>query len=117
VPDAGAPHDEPLEHVAQAMSAIEEPSRCGVPTDLEDDVACREQQRPLTERFGQRGGHEQAAEHHRRQHRADRRRARVEPVRHPGRVDPRPPDDEQQRDTGDGEVAEDLVRRCVTAKT
>ena len=43
------------------------------------------------------------------------RRGRIEPVGHPGRVDPRPPDDEQQerrpRHAGDGEVAEDLVRQ------
>ena len=42
-------------------------------------------------------------------------RARVEPVGHPGRVDPRPPDDEQQeggaRHAGDGEVVDDLVRQ------
>ena len=65
----GAPDDEPLEHVAQPVAAVQQRRRGGVAADLERDVARREQQRPLTERLGQRGGHEQAAEHHRRQHR------------------------------------------------
>jgi hypothetical protein len=42
-------------------------------------------------------------------------RLAVEPVRHPRRVDPRPPHDEQQErrppDLGDREVAEDHVRQ------
>ena len=46
---------------------------------------------------------------------ADRRGGRVEPVGHPRRVDPCPPDDEQQergpRHAGDGGVIEDLVRQ------
>ena len=111
----GAPDDQPLEHVAQPVAAVQQQRRGGVATDLQRDVARREQQPLLAERLRQRGGHEQAAEHHRGEHPADRRRGRVEPVRHPRRVDPRPPDDEQQergpRHAGDGEVVEDLVRQ------
>ena len=109
------PDDQPLEHVAQPVAAVQEPRRRGVATDLQRDVARREHQPLLAERLGQRGGHEQAREHHRGEHPADRGRGRIEPVGHPGRVDPGPPDDEQQerrpRHAGDGEVAQDLVRQ------
>ena len=68
----GAPDDQPLEHVAEPVAALQQQRRGGVATDLQRDVAPREQQAVLTERLGQRGGHEQAAEHHGGEHRRGR---------------------------------------------
>ena len=110
-----APADEALEDVAQRLVAAQQARGRGVAPDLQRDVADREQHAVRAERARQRGGHEQAREHHAGEHRAHRRRRRVEPVGHPGRVDPRPPHDQQQErrppDPGDRQVAEDHVRQ------
>jgi hypothetical protein len=82
--------------------------------DLDRDVGADEEQRPAPERLRDRHRHDEAAEHDREHEQPHRHRIRVEHVRHPGGVVPRPPDDEQreQRVAGarPGQVVEQQVR-------
>ena len=101
-------------------------------THLDRDVRAREEQPVRTEGLRNRDRHQEAAEHDSHQEQADRDRVGIELVRHPGRVVPGPPDDEQHerrlscalpgqvveqqvRDLGDREdedqVVEQLERR------
>ena len=101
---AGDPEDpreaEPDEDVA-GPAALVRPLRPGgereegMAADLDRHVGAGEQQRPLPPRGGDRDRHQQAAEHHPDHESAHGRGARVELVRRPGRVVPRPPDGEQ----------------------
>ena len=86
----------------------------GVPPDLDRDVRAGEQQRAAAERPRDRDRHHEAREHDRQHEQPHRDGVRVELVRDPGRVVPRPPDDEQdeQRLSGaaPGQVVEQQVR-------
>jgi len=67
----------------------------GLTADLDRDVASREEQPARAERVRDRDREQEGSEHHPDQHEADDGRFRVELVRQPRRVVPRPPDDEQ----------------------
>ena len=64
-------------------------------TDLDRDVRTDEEQRAIAERVRDRHRHHEARKHDREHEETDRHRIGIEHVRHPGRVVPRPPDDEQ----------------------
>ena len=83
-------------NAAQGVAARQERGCRRVAPDLQADVGDHEQRAVRAERLGQRGGEQQARAHHAEQRDAHGGRVGVEPVDHPGRVDPRPPDHEQQ---------------------
>ena len=63
--------------------------------DLDRDVRAGKQQRPVGECAGDRDRHHEAREHDPEHEEPHGHRLGIEHVRHPGRVVPRPPDDEQ----------------------
>ncbi len=90
-PDQDARRARPLDRPRRGRGEGQE----RVPPDLDHDVGDREQQPALAERLRDRDRHQQARQHQRDQQQPDERRVRVELVRRPGRVVPRPPDHEQ----------------------
>ena len=67
------------------------------PADLHRHKRAREQEPPLAERVGQGDGHDQGGHHGADQHHPHRSPVRIEPVGQPGRVDPGPPQRQQQQ--------------------
>ena len=85
-----------------------------MPADLDRDIRTGEQQRAAAERVRDRDGHQEAGEHDREHEQPHDDRVRVEHVRDPGRVVPRPPDDEQDEQRScravPGQLAEQQMR-------
>src|SRR5262249_33168555 len=57
------------------------------------------------------GSHDEAAEHQGKKHQPHGRRFGVEPVRHPRRVDPDPPDGEQQQERLQGSAERQMMQQ------
>ncbi len=102
------------ERLAAAVAAAHRQQAERVARQLERHVGAREQQRAVAEGVRDRDRHPEAREHAEHQDQAHADPVGVEPVDHPGRVDPRPPDDEQQerglRRARPGEVVQQQVR-------
>ena len=83
-------------------------------THLDRDVRAGEEQSVRSERLRDRDRHQEAPEHDSHQQQADRDRVGIELVRHPGRVVPGPPDDEQHErclpNPLPGQVVEEQMR-------
>jgi len=86
-----------------------------VADDLDAHVAGHEQPRPGAEGVGDRDCADHAGEHPDQEDPAHHQRARVEPVRGPHRVDPRPPGGEDQqpglRRAAEGQVVREPARQ------
>ena len=118
-PDPEDPRgDEPREDVGRRpalrrATAGDDERQERVPADLDCDVRAGEEQRPAPERLRNRHGQHEAQEHEREHEEPHHDRVRVEHVRHPGRVVPRPPHDEQDeqrlRRAAPGQVGQQQV--------
>ena len=97
------PDEDPSRPLALDRAAVGRDERQErVAPDLEDDIRRREQEAALAERIRDRNRHHEAGEHHADQQEPDDGRVGVELVRDPGRVVPRPPDDEQHERAATG---------------
>ncbi len=67
------------------------------PADLHRHKRDRKQEPPLAERLGQGDGHDQGGHHRADQHHPHWSPVWIEPVGHPGRVDPGPPERQQEQ--------------------
>ena len=84
-----------------------------VPTHLDGDVRAGEQETPRPERVRNGYCHHERREHDPHQQQADNRRVRIELVRHPCGVVPRPPDDEQDECRLAGAPPREVVEQQV----
>jgi hypothetical protein len=84
-----------------------------VAPDLDCDVGGGEEQRLVAERLRDRDRHQEAGQHQRDQQQTDDDRAGIELVGDPGRVVPRPPDDEQHERRLSGPLPRQVLEQQV----
>ncbi len=85
----------------------------GVPRHLQQDVGAGEQRREPAEGLGDGDRHQQAGCHHHQQHQPHQHRLGIEPVGHPGGVDPGPPHDQQQEQRLQGAAQRQVMKQQV----
>lgn len=113
----GADPDEPDEHAlevcAQVVAAPDDRKHPDGSADLDSDVGVRELQAAVAERLRDRGGHEQAPEHHADEHQPHGQRRRIEPARDPAGVHPGRPHRQEQEERLHGAAQREMRKELV----